>query len=118
MYHSGAARVCKRVDTDAPFERSLQVGAMVKAYLRYELASSFGVVASNSNVVHDHSGKLIVAASLENIAIWNVKQGTLVCAVDRGSADMQHRPFLSTANRHKPNCCCLLPAGQNSDHSS
>ena len=51
---------------------------MVKAYLRYELASSFGVVASNSNVVYDDSGKLIIAASLENIAVWNVKQGSLV----------------------------------------
>ncbi|KAL0021070.1 hypothetical protein WJX79_008561 [Trebouxia sp. C0005] len=51
---------------------------MVKAYLRYDLASTFGVVASNSNVVYDHSGKLIITASLENITIWNVKQGTLV----------------------------------------
>ena len=54
---------------------------MVKAYLRYDLASTFGVVASNSNVVYDHTGKLIITASLENICVWNVKQGTLVCTM-------------------------------------
>ena len=58
---------------------------MVKAYLRYDLASTFGVVASNSNVVYDHSGKLIITASLENITIWNVKQGTLVCMLSNSS---------------------------------
>ena len=59
---------------------------MVKAYLRYDLASTFGVVASNSNVVYDHSGKLIITASLENITIWNVKQGTLVCMLSNISS--------------------------------
>ncbi len=59
---------------------------MVKAYLRYDLASTFGVVASNSNVVYDHSGKLIITASLENITIWNVKQGTLVCMLSNSSS--------------------------------
>lgn len=52
---------------------------MVKAYLRYDLANTFGVVASNSNVVYDHTGKLAITACLENICLWNVKQGTLVC---------------------------------------
>ena len=51
---------------------------MVKAYLRYDLANTFGVVASNSNVVYDHTGKLAITASLENVCLWNVKQGTLV----------------------------------------
>ncbi|KAL3161937.1 hypothetical protein ABBQ38_009019 [Trebouxia sp. C0009 RCD-2024] len=51
---------------------------MVKAYLRYDLANTFGVVASNSNVVYDHTGKLAITACLENICLWNVKQGTLV----------------------------------------
>lgn len=51
---------------------------MVKAYLRYDLANTFGVVASNSNVVYDHTGKLIITACLENVCLWNVKQGTLV----------------------------------------
>lgn len=51
---------------------------MVKAYLRYDLAGIFGVVTSNSNIVYDHSGKLVITAALENVNIWNVKQGTLV----------------------------------------
>lgn len=51
---------------------------MVKAYLRYDLASTFGVVTSNSNVVYDHTGKLVITAALENVNVWNVKQGTLV----------------------------------------
>ena len=55
---------------------------MVKAYLRYELSATFGVVASNCNIVYDTSGKLIISASLENLSVWNVKQGSLVSASD------------------------------------
>ena len=51
---------------------------MVKAYLRYELAGTFGVVCSNSNLVHDATGKLVYTAALEDVAVWSVKQGTLV----------------------------------------
>lgn len=51
---------------------------MVKAYLRYELSSTFGVVTSNSALLHDTTGKLVVTAALENVAIWNLRQGTLV----------------------------------------
>jgi hypothetical protein len=51
---------------------------MVKAYLRYELSSTFGVVTSNSALVHDNSGKFVVTAALENVAVWNIRQGTLV----------------------------------------
>ena len=53
---------------------------MVKAYLRYEQADAFGVITSGSNVVHDLSGKHVLTASLENVAVWNLKQGTLVGA--------------------------------------
>jgi len=52
---------------------------MVKAYLRYEPADCFGVVASsNSNVVYDHNGKLVITAALENVIVWNPKLGTAV----------------------------------------
>jgi len=51
---------------------------MVKAYLRYELNATFGVVTSNTALVHDNSGKLVVTAALENVAVWNLRQGTLV----------------------------------------
>jgi len=33
---------------------------------------------STSAVAHDGSGKLLVAAALENVAVWNLKSGTLV----------------------------------------
>lgn len=59
---------------------------MVKAYLRYDLANTFGVVASNSNVVYDHTGKLIITACLENVCLWNVKQGTLVKTLNTPSS--------------------------------
>ena len=51
---------------------------MVKAYLRYELTDTFGVVASNSNIAYDTTGKQVFTASLESLAIWNVKQGSQV----------------------------------------
>lgn len=55
---------------------------MVKAYLRYaQEGPAWGVIASaNSNIVFA-SGKLLLTASLENVSVWNVKQGTLVSPV-------------------------------------
>ena len=51
---------------------------MVKAYLRYELSKSFGVVTSGSVIDGDSSGKLVISAANENLALWNLRQGTLV----------------------------------------
>ena len=51
---------------------------MVKAYLRYELAGSWGVLCSNSNLTYDRTGRWLVTSSLENVSLWNPKQGTLV----------------------------------------
>ncbi|XP_055803578.1 SKP1-like protein 1B [Solanum dulcamara] len=49
---------------------------MVKAYLRYEPAASFGVIVSGeSNIAYDSSGKHLLAAALEKIGIWHVRQG-------------------------------------------
>lgn len=51
----------------------------VKAYLRYELAGTWGVVASsNCNVVYDRGGRYLLTGALENVAVWNVKQAALV----------------------------------------
>ena len=55
---------------------------MVKAYLRYELASAFGVVASGANILYDDTGKIIFAACLENVAMWSVKQANMVSNYD------------------------------------
>lgn len=52
---------------------------MVKAYLRYELAGSWGVIASPaSNTVFDRSGRHLLTGALENVAVWNLKQAALV----------------------------------------
>ncbi|KAL3536218.1 hypothetical protein ACH5RR_004679 [Cinchona calisaya] len=49
---------------------------MVKAYLRYEPAASFGVIVSgDSNIAYDSSGKYLFAAALEKVGIWHVRQG-------------------------------------------
>lgn len=51
---------------------------MVKAYLRYDFAAAFGVVTSSSNPEFDASGRQLISSSLENVSVWNIKQGTLV----------------------------------------
>ena len=66
---------------------------MVQAYLRYEQAASFGVICSNSSVVYDRTGRLLITAALESIAIWNIKQCTLV------------RP----TGQHRTVCQCMQP---------
>jgi hypothetical protein len=52
---------------------------MVKAYLRYEAANTFGVVASaGGNMLTDHAGKLLISPALEATHVWNPKTGALV----------------------------------------
>lgn len=49
---------------------------MVKAYLRYEPAAAFGVIASvDSNIAYDNSGKHLLAPALEKVGVWHVRQG-------------------------------------------
>ena len=49
---------------------------MVKAYLRYEQARAFGVVASpEAPPVYDDTGKHLVTAALERLAVWDVRRG-------------------------------------------
>ncbi|KAJ3313416.1 hypothetical protein HDU76_002636 [Blyttiomyces sp. JEL0837] len=52
---------------------------MVKLYLRYRHASSFGVIASGaSNSVFDKEGKLAVCPALEDVIVWDVKRAVEV----------------------------------------
>lgn len=62
-----------------PQKHLICADGMVKAYLRYELSNTFGVINSSANLVYDHTGKQVVSAALENINVWNARQGTLVC---------------------------------------
>ena len=50
----------------------------MKAYLRYELADTWGVITSRSDICHAKNGKSLFAASLERVAVWDVKQAVLV----------------------------------------
>lgn len=48
----------------------------MKAYLRYEPAASFGVIVSgDSNIAYDSTGKFLLAAALEKVGVWHVRQG-------------------------------------------
>ena len=52
---------------------------MVKSYLRYRLQKTFGVIFSaDSEVLFDWSGRFAITGSLENITIWNLRQGVAV----------------------------------------
>ncbi|RLN20712.1 hypothetical protein BBJ28_00021076 [Nothophytophthora sp. Chile5] len=52
---------------------------MVKSYLRYERACSFGVIASlEGNVIYDATGRFALAPALQDVAVWNVRQGNKV----------------------------------------
>lgn len=53
---------------------------MVKSYLRYVHADTFGLISS-ANAVFDPSGKFAITASSETLSVWNIKQATKVCAV-------------------------------------
>lgn len=53
---------------------------MVKSYLRYEPCKTFGVITSSlSNAVFSGDDKLAIAPALEDVAIWDLKKGILVC---------------------------------------
>ncbi|KAJ3168666.1 hypothetical protein HDU88_001559 [Geranomyces variabilis] len=52
---------------------------MVKLYLRYRLAASFGVVSSGAaNSLFDPAAKLAITPALEDVNIWDVRKGTLL----------------------------------------
>ncbi|KAJ3180345.1 hypothetical protein HDU85_004050 [Gaertneriomyces sp. JEL0708] len=52
---------------------------MVKLYLRYRLANTFGLVASgNSNACFSADGKHAVTPMLENVGVYDVKKGELI----------------------------------------
>ncbi|KAK6140075.1 hypothetical protein DH2020_026210 [Rehmannia glutinosa] len=53
-----------------------ETGKMVKAYLRYEAASAFGVIVSvDCNITYDSSGKHLLAAALEKLGVWHIASG-------------------------------------------
>lgn len=52
---------------------------MNKTYLRYELSDTFGIVAApQSNAIYDSTGDLAISAALHDVAVWNLRQCSLV----------------------------------------
>ena len=52
---------------------------MVKSYLRYAPSEPFGLIStSTSNLVLDSTCKLAICPALNDVVVWNLKQGTLV----------------------------------------
>ncbi|CAH0521766.1 unnamed protein product [Peronospora belbahrii] len=52
---------------------------MVKSYLRYERSCSFGVIVSiEGNVIYDSSGRFSISPALQDVAVWNIRQGNKV----------------------------------------
>ena len=69
--------------------------SMVKAYLRYDFAGAFGVITSAANPEFDADGKHIFTGALENVSVWNMKQGTQVRPESGDSG-----PMLTTVFRY------------------
>uniref|UniRef100_A0A0D6R1B9 Small-subunit processome Utp12 domain-containing protein n=2 Tax=Araucaria cunninghamii TaxID=56994 RepID=A0A0D6R1B9_ARACU len=70
---------------------------MVKSYLRYEAGAVFGVVTSHeSNVTFDNTGKLLLCGALEQLAIWNVKQGSCVKKLAYSSETIAAKPAVTS----------------------
>ena len=54
---------------------------VIKTYIKYKFQDTFGVIVSPElELLHvpKSNGKLIISASLEDICIWNVRQGIIV----------------------------------------
>ncbi|KAJ3055905.1 hypothetical protein HK097_008804 [Rhizophlyctis rosea] len=73
---------------------------MVKLYLRYQLETLFGIVASNGgNIAFDAAGKFAIAPALENVNVWDLKKGTLLGFWRDGD------------NKAEVTCICRSPNG-------
>jgi len=74
---------------------------MVKAYLRYEAQDAFGTVVSNgSNSVFDASGRLAIVPALEDVVIWNIKQGVRISTLKGDKAEVNWMRLSSLTAHH------------------
>lgn len=69
---------------------------MVKAYLRYDPAAAFGVIVSvDCNITYDNSGKHLLAAALEKLGVWHVRQGICTKALAPSPTSTSRGPKLA-----------------------
>lgn len=55
---------------------------MMKSYLRYEPGKVMGIITSpSSNVAYDCSGNLAVTAGVQDVNIWNLRQGQQIASL-------------------------------------
>ena len=77
---AAVAGVCRQLP--ARLRRAAQpqhgCSAMVKAYLRYQQAAAWGVIASAGGCAFDATGKLLATACLDRVGVWSLKQGAEV----------------------------------------
>ncbi|KAM7464297.1 hypothetical protein LguiA_032418 [Lonicera macranthoides] len=84
---------------------------MVKSYLRYEPAASFGIIVSlDSNITYDSSGKHLLAPALDKVGVWNVRQG--VCTKTLApSAALSRGPSLAVTSIASSSSSSLIASG-------
>lgn len=72
---------------------------MVKAYLRYEPAAAFGVIASlESNIAYESSGKHLLAAALESVGVWHTRQGICTKSLAPSPSSSSKGPSLAVTS--------------------
>eukprot|EP01041_Mallomonas_annulata_P006461 gene6461-13054_t len=65
----------------------------MKSYLRYEPGKLFGVIASpQCNVIYDWSGNLAISGTLQDISVWNLRQGIQISSL---KYDLVNYPYAS-----------------------
>lgn len=85
---------------------------MVKAYLRYESRDTWGVITTSTcNIAFDGTGKLLYTGCLENVGVWNVRQGALVRLLERSSHSALPQYTNGPTARLSPRSCHLPCAG-------
>ncbi|KAJ6331299.1 hypothetical protein OIU76_009806 [Salix suchowensis] len=69
---------------------------MVKSYLRYEPALSFGVIVSvEGNIAYDSSGKHLLTPALEKVGVWHVRQGICTKTLAPSTSSSRSGPSLA-----------------------
>lgn len=72
---------------------------MVKSYLRYEPALSFGVIASvEGNIAYDSSGKHLLTPALEKVGVWHVRQGICTKTLAPSTSSSRSGPSLAVTS--------------------
>ncbi|KAI3474615.1 hypothetical protein Pfo_029784 [Paulownia fortunei] len=72
---------------------------MVKAYLRYEASAAFGVIVSvDCNITYDSSGKHLLAAALEKLGVWHVRQGICTKTLAPSPSSSSRGPSLAVTS--------------------